>query len=101
MAFVAVVGTPLIGPGSGVIGSPPLPPIPGRPTINGVQVAMVGDAVQFTYSDNRGTQILTITPALASLFTKVNNVPIALQGTLMSDGSVSIGVPPQVLVQSL
>lgn len=100
--FVAVVGTPLSGAGVGIIGTPPLLPIPGRPQINGIDVALVGDSVQFTYDDILlGSQLLTITSALASIFVKVNNVPVALQGTLMSDASVSVGLPPQLLVQAL
>jgi uncharacterized Zn-binding protein involved in type VI secretion len=100
MPFVAVVGTTLLGSGSGVIGTPPLTQLPTRPTINGVPVALVGDSVQFNYTDTRGSQILTITSALASLFVKSNNIPVALQGTLMSDSGVSIGVPPQIIVQA-
>jgi len=101
MPFVAVVGTPLIGPGAGVIGTPPLIPIPGRPKINGIDVAMVNDLVQFTYSDTRGTQILTISQLNASIATKVNGISVAMQGTAMSDASVTIGVPPQTLVQTV
>lgn len=98
MPFVAVVGTILIGEGSGVIGTPPLIPIPARPKINGLDVALVGDLVQFTYSDTRGTQVLTISQALASLTMRVNGLAVAVQGTLMSDPAVSVGVPPQFIV---
>lgn len=100
MAFVAVVGTPLIGEGSGVIGTPPLIPNLARPKINGLDVAMVGDQVLFTYDDTRGSQTLIISQALASIFVKVNNISVAMQGTLMSDAAVSIGVPPQVIVNA-
>lgn len=62
---------------------------------------MVGDLVQFTYTNiTQGTQILTITAANASLLFKVGGIPVAIQGTLMSDGSVSVGLPPQVIVNT-
>lgn len=102
MPFVAVVGTPLIGAGAGVIGTPPLIPRIDRPKINGLDVAMVGDLVQFTYSNiTQGTQILTITPTNASQLFKIGGIQAAIQGTLMSDASVSVGLPPQTLVQTL
>ena|ERR1044071_6307650 len=98
--LVAVVGTPLLGPGAGVVGVPPLPPLLGRPRVNGLAVALVGDVVQFVYSDTRGTQLLVITEALASLLLRADGRAVAIQGTLMSDPEVAIGVPPQLLVQA-
>lgn len=102
MPLVAVIGTPIVGAAVGVIGTPPLLPIPGRPKVNGLDVAMVGDQVQVVYDDVlQGTQVLVITAALASLFVKVNGIQVALQGTLLSDSSLSLGVPPQVVLQAL
>lgn len=100
MSFVAVIGTPLIGPGSGVVGDPPLVPLPSRPSIGGMPVALVGDQVAFNYSDQRGRQILTITPVLGAVSARAAGLPFALQGTLMSDAGVSVGVPPQILVKA-
>lgn len=99
--LVAIVGTALIGPGTGVVGTPPLPPVPGRPLVLGQEAALVGDTVQFTYDDNRGTQLLTISQALASATTIAGGRSLAVQGTLMSDPAVSLGAPPQLIFRSL
>lgn len=98
--LVAVVGTPLVGPGQGVIGDPPLVEYPSRPKIAGVDAALATDQVAFTYDDKRGRQILTITTALASTVATANGLQLALQGTLMSDPEVSIGLPAQSIVSA-
>ena len=99
--LVATTGTPLIGPGTGVIGNPPLSQLPARPNVTGLPVAIVGDPVLFTYNDERGTQMLSISSIGASLYTFVGGTRVALQGTALSDPSVSIGVPPQTILSAI
>jgi hypothetical protein len=101
MPLVATEGTPLVGPGTGVVGVPPLVTVPGRPKIDGVDVALEGDLVEFTYSDERGPQILTLTSLLSSLVCRSSGRAWALEGTLTSDPEVQVGRPIQTLVRAI
>lgn len=97
MALVAVETTPLIGPGSGSLDA--IADVT-RPTAGGLKIAAVGDTGTFTYTAPPRTVTLTITDTLASLVADINGNHLALQGTEMSDSSVTIGVPPQLVLES-